>query len=168
MSKKYQRPKSISDDMGGTDEHLDQRMRDVMMLLECAPLDQINTVLDIGVGKGQLAKLMAQKGKAVTGIGLELQSYGLDTSALLVDHGINIVEASANRMPFSDSAFDAVIMSHILEHVGNVTEVLLEVRRVLKPTGYLLLFVPPHEDYVVAGHISVGWNIGLCVARQRF
>ena len=160
MTNKYTRPEAISSDMGGAGGKLDQRMQDVLMLLESAPLEQIASVLDIGIGQGQLAKWFAQKGKQVTGVGLELRSYDLDVDLLKSEHNITIMEANANVLPFKTHSFDAVVMSHILEHVGNISLVLSEIRRVLKPTGYLLLFVPPHEDYVVAGHISVGWNVG--------
>jgi SAM-dependent methyltransferase len=160
MSRRYVRPAAIASDMGGEGEQLDQRMRDVMMLLECAPLDKVKSVLDVGIGKGQLAKWMAEKGKVVTGIGLALESYDLDRDALRTNYDIEILECDAEILPFKDNSFDAVVMSHILEHVGNVHAVLQEMRRVLKPEGYLLVFVPPHDDYAVAGHVSVGWNIG--------
>jgi SAM-dependent methyltransferase len=159
-SDSYTRPDLISADMGGNDHELDQRMQDVMLLLECAPLDRISTVLDIGVGKGQLSEWFAKRGKHVTATGLALDSYDSDFGNLRTRYGVEIIESTAECMPFEDDCFDAVLMSHILEHVPNVGLALQEVRRVLKPGGYLLLFVPPHENLVVAGHISVGWSVG--------
>lgn len=160
MSKSYVRPEVIPADMGGSGDRLDQRMRDVMMLLESAPLDRITTVLDVGIGKGQLSEWFAKRGKQVTGMGVALESYDPDFAKLRTQYGVQIAEGTAERMPFADHSFDAVLMSHILEHVPNVGLVLQEVKRVLKPDGYLLLFVPPHEDLVVGGHISVGWSVG--------
>ena len=51
-------------------------------------------------------------------------------------------------------------MSHILEHCPNVELALREVRRVLKEGGQLFVFVPPHDNYICAGHVSMGWNVG--------
>lgn len=156
----YRRPDAIPDDMGGTDDQPDERLATVMHLLEFAPLESITTVLDIGIGKGQLARWFVQRGKRVTGTGLALESYGADLKRLSNDHQIEVVDCPADSMPFPDGSFDAVVMSHILEHVPNVAAALTEVRRVLRPGGWLFLFVPPHEEQVTAGHVSIGWNIG--------
>jgi SAM-dependent methyltransferase len=63
-------------------------------------------------------------------------------------------------MPFPEKSFDAVVLSHVLEHCADVGRALGHVRRVLKEKGLLLVFVPPVEDIVCAGHVSVGWNVG--------
>jgi SAM-dependent methyltransferase len=44
--------------------------------------------------------------------------------------------------PFRDESFDSILCNQVLEHVFNPDEFLAEVRRVLKPGGYLLLTVP--------------------------
>ena len=44
--------------------------------------------------------------------------------------------------PFPDSSFDSVIANQVFEHVFNPTQFLSELRRILKPTGKLLLSVP--------------------------
>lgn len=49
------------------------------------------------------------------------------------------VVASANELPFSDNVFDAVWSVETLEHVPNPERALLEIRRVLRGEGYLLL-----------------------------
>ena len=44
--------------------------------------------------------------------------------------------------PFSDDFFDRILISHCLEFLSNVPEVLNECRRILKPNGRILLVVP--------------------------
>jgi hypothetical protein len=51
-------------------------------------------------------------------------------------------------------------MSHVLEHCSNIGVALKEVRRVLSSNGILCIFLPPHDDFVCSGHISMGWNVG--------
>jgi SAM-dependent methyltransferase len=43
---------------------------------------------------------------------------------------------------FEDATFDAVVCSHVLEHVPDDRKAMSEIRRVLKPTGWALLPVP--------------------------
>lgn len=152
-------PDYIPADMGGDGEKLDVRMRDVLRLLEYAPISSCREVLDIGIGKGQVAQWFAKKGMKVIGTGIAIESYGMDR-ATLDRFNIDIVECDVEKMPFEDDRFDCVVMSHVLEHCRNVGAALGEVRRVLKQNGVLLIFVPPADDLVCAGHVSVGWNIG--------
>jgi len=51
-------------------------------------------------------------------------------------------ECYLDAIPRPDDHFDAVILTQVLEHVPNPETVLREIRRVLKPSGKLLLTVP--------------------------
>ena len=147
-------------DMGGVGEAFDARLAIVRELVEQAPLSAMKTILDVGMGQGQLLKWLSRQGKVCTGTGLEFASYGLDVAALKRDFGITAVECPVEKMPFPDKSFDGIIMSHILEHCPNVGVALAEARRVLADDGWLMLFVPPYEDRVCGGHVSIGWSIG--------
>jgi len=155
---KYIKPAEIKDDMGEEDNALDSRLKDIFVLLDYIP-PNITSILDIGFGKGQISSYFAGKGIKTTAIGLELESYGIELSEFQ-SKGIEIVEANVENMPFNDAAFDAVIASHILEHVENTGKALQEIRRVIKDGGWLFLFLPDDTSYVCAGHINTGWNLG--------
>ncbi len=157
--KKYNLPNTFGHNMGGEGDNLDGRMTNILELLEEAPLELLTTFLDIGAGKGQLLKWLAKKGKKCTGVGLEIDSYGANLDELKIG-GIEIIPASVEKMPFQNKSFDAVIMSHILEHCPNVGLALDEAKRILNDDGWLFVFVPPHDDRVTGGHIAMGWNIG--------
>jgi ubiquinone/menaquinone biosynthesis C-methylase UbiE len=47
-------------------------------------------------------------------------------------------------LPFEDSAFDAVVCLHVLEHVADTQSLLSEARRVLSPGGRIAITVPWH------------------------
>ena len=49
-------------------------------------------------------------------------------------------------IPHPDASFDALICSHVLEHVGDDRRALAELRRVLAPDGWALLMVPIDHD----------------------
>jgi SAM-dependent methyltransferase len=52
------------------------------------------------------------------------------------------VEADARDLPFSDDSFDAVICSHVLEHIPEDVTVAHEMARVLTRDGVALIQVP--------------------------
>jgi SAM-dependent methyltransferase len=154
----YRRPSHIPETMGGDGEGLDSRLAGVFALMQKAPLQAGQKILDIGMGSGQLATWLAGRGLQVTGTGLELESY-CDVGALR-SQGIAVVPCGADRMPLETGTFDAVVISHVLEHCPNVRSTLDEARRVLKDDGWLLIFVPSQALDVSAGHVSMGWSVG--------
>ena len=160
MKKRYVLPKSFPLNMGGIGEDLDERMKNIFELLEEAPLAHLKTFLDIGMGKGQILKWLSERKKICTGIGVEMESYGANIEELKYKYDISIVECNAEKMPFKDKFFDGIIMSHVLEHCLNVELVLKEAKRVLSNSGWLFVFVPPHENIVCAGHLNAGWSVG--------
>jgi SAM-dependent methyltransferase len=52
------------------------------------------------------------------------------------------VQADLGRLPFEDACFDIVICSHVLEHIEHDLESMVEIHRVLDPTGRALIMVP--------------------------
>jgi 2-polyprenyl-6-hydroxyphenyl methylase / 3-demethylubiquinone-9 3-methyltransferase len=93
-------------------------------------------VLDVGCGGGFSCEFMADMGVSV---------YGLDQSkkcinaakkhALESGFTIDYSWGLAEKMPYADNTFDAVICVDVLEHVQSVPSVIAEVSRVLKPEG---------------------------------
>ena len=159
---RYARPQAIPPDMGGTYDVPDSRLALILQLLTQAPLKRGDKVLDVGFGRGQLSLWLAKRDMNVTGTGVELDSYDIEL-ATLRENGIEVMQCGAEKMPFETETFDAVVMSHVLEHCPNVQLALAEARRVLKHGGHLFVFVPPHGPHVSAGHCSMGWNVGqLC------
>ncbi len=77
---------------------------------------------------------------------LNLGSGESPTTGLVnVDHrpgpGVQVV-ADAQRLPFQDDIAEAVLASHVLEHVERFDLTIEEVHRVLKPGGLLIARVP--------------------------
>jgi SAM-dependent methyltransferase len=77
--------------------------------------------------------------------------------------------APAERMPFRDAIFDTVIAVNAIDHVDNFGEVAQEIRRVLRPGGFVRMHVHYHpatllepmvlDDRVFLKHYS--WFKGL-------
>lgn len=52
------------------------------------------------------------------------------------------VKLDVQDMPFNKDEFDVVICNHVLEHVPDDKKALSEIKRVMKPDGYAIVFVP--------------------------
>lgn len=61
-----------------------------------------------------------------------------------------------HTLPFSDEQFDGTFMNEVFEHVADEARTLSEVRRVLKPGGYLVL-ISPNRWFPFEGHaVEIG------------
>ncbi len=100
-------------------------------------------VLDIGCGDAGVPIAFAEKGARAFGI--ELEQRSLDRGRLRAEEhavAVGLCAGIAEALPFSDAAFELVILDNVLEHVGDQRRTLAEIRRVLRPGGLLYLVTP--------------------------
>ncbi|MFO0703818.1 MAG: class I SAM-dependent methyltransferase [Patescibacteria group bacterium] len=92
-------------------------------------------ILDVGCGTGKNIETFSEFGD-VSGIDMS------DEAILFAKkRGLqNVFKSSANHMPFNDSNYDIVTMLDVLEHIDETD--LVEVNRILKNEGYLIVNVP--------------------------
>jgi SAM-dependent methyltransferase len=95
-------------------------------------------LLDVGCGSGRYLDLMRALGWSRT--------VGVDVSETAIERAREIdLEAYAGQLSevgFPESTFDAVSLSHTLEHVADPVGLLTEVRRISKPGGRIVILVP--------------------------
>lgn len=93
---------------------------------------------------------------------------GVDSGKATSGKKIDAVHVSAdcrNLKLFGDESWDSVFSSHLLEHIApeEVPNTLKEWARVLRPNGYLVLYVPSANYYPLMGttgaNIDHKWNI---------
>ncbi len=118
------------------------------------------SIIDIGTGSGLAARSFYEAGWNVTASGFDMSAYyegdgGLPGS-IHVFPDLDI----CNMEAIEDASMDAVWCAHVLEHVSDTGRALSEIRRILKPDGWLFVAVPPFKPNVVGGHVNTGWNIG--------
>ena len=94
-------------------------------------------LLDVGCGSGDWIMFMR---------GLGWQVSGNDFDAIAVktarSRGLEVECASLEQQNHPAGTFDAVTLSHVIEHVPDPVQTLAECRRILKPGGRLVLFTP--------------------------
>ncbi len=86
--------------------------------------------LEIGVGSGRFAAALAIK----TGV-----EPSEKLRSLALSRGVNVVEGTAESLPFPDQYFDFALLTTVLCFVESPSIVLQEAKRILKPNGVLIV-----------------------------
>ena len=122
----------------GDDRETDLGAPTVAALLErLAHLPVSAAALDVGSGRGYLARLLGERGLGVTGIDLRPPRPENAT--------FRYVEGDiGERLPFVDGSFDVVVSTHVLEHVKYPARVAGELWRVAKSEVWVVL---PKQRY---------------------
>jgi demethylmenaquinone methyltransferase / 2-methoxy-6-polyprenyl-1,4-benzoquinol methylase len=110
---------------------LDRRWRRLTAEAVVAPGDR---VLDACCGTGDLALAAKAEGGKVTGLDF---SEGMLERARRKSTDVEWIRGDLLRLPFQDSAFDAVTVGFGVRNVEDLDRALRELRRVLKPGGRL-------------------------------
>ena len=97
-------------------------------------------VLEIGVGSGLNLSLYGSAVGRIVGLDPSFESLRLARKRATPVIPVSMVRASAERVPFANAAFDAIVMTWTLCSIPNPIAALIEMCRVLKP-GWRLLFV---------------------------
>jgi ubiquinone/menaquinone biosynthesis C-methylase UbiE len=107
------------------------------------PLPPYARVLDLGCGTGRFTTLVAEVfGVAVLGIDPSLRMLAR-REATDADRA-RFVAGAAEAVPVATGSIDLVLLSMVYHHV-RVPEALLEVRRVLRPGGHVVVRTPTRE-----------------------
>lgn len=115
---------------------------------------EFETVLDVGSGAGEQARMLRTAGKVVTELDYGESDY---FSKRAGDKSVIIGDFLTVDIP---EQYDCVIASHVLEHQLNVHAFLRKAHACTKEGGVFGLSVPPLKHAIVGGHVSL-WNAGL-------
>ena len=102
------------------------------------------SVLDIGCGLGGKTVAYAEAGARVTGVDISEDNIARSV-AFARSRGVEAVftAGDAERLPFAEGTFDAIIANDSLEHFADPAGALRELARVLRPGGSIFLFFTP-------------------------
>jgi ubiquinone/menaquinone biosynthesis C-methylase UbiE len=102
-------------------------------------LNRGRRILDIGCGNAKYFIKLTDKFKEFYGV--ELSEIHFETAKKLFPSG-NYIVADANKLPFENCFFDAVISFGAFEHNEDIDSIFKECYRVLDKNGVLLFSVP--------------------------
>jgi SAM-dependent methyltransferase len=99
---------------------------------------KVRKILDIGCGAGGTLEHLRSNG-FYEACGIDISKNALQRCK---QKKLCVFPMSADNMRFKNNSFDALIAADILEHMLDDDKTLSEWHRVLRPGGYLILFVP--------------------------
>lgn len=109
---------------------------------------QKGRILDIGAGTGEFLSVAKNDG---------WQTIGVEPSdrakAIAKNKGVSFVSATSE---LENHSFDVISMWHVLEHVPDLDKQIKELKRLLKPTGTLIIAVPNFKSFD-AKHYGKFW-----------
>jgi ubiquinone/menaquinone biosynthesis C-methylase UbiE len=116
-------------------------------------------VLEIGVGSGSHASLLARHARSFTGI--DLTEYAVKSTRERFDRfqlSGRIERMDAERMEFADGSFDLIWTWGVIHHSSNTRRILQEMHRVLRPGGKATTMVYQRNlwNYYVSGALFRG------------
>lgn len=104
------------------------------------------TVLDIACGDGYGAAMLARHAAQVTGVDIDTPTVERARGKYVADN-LRFLQGSATDIPLDDDSVDLVISFETIEHLMEQDRMLYEIRRVLRPEGFLLISSPDKYEY---------------------
>lgn len=100
-------------------------------------------ILDLGCGRGRLAAPLQAQSAHYVGVDIDPTVLRELIATAANPRGINVVRASASRLPFRDGVFDVVVAIRVYHRIASPSAFLEETNRVLRPRGrHCLQFGP--------------------------
>ncbi len=98
----------------------------------------LGPICDLGCGPGQIARYLHRKGVKTLGVDL---SPKLVAEAARLNPGIDFHQGDMLKLPDPDHSWGGIAAFYCIIHIphGQIVQALSEMRRVLKPGGWLLL-----------------------------
>ena len=93
-----------------------------------------DTVLDVATGTGAVARELLRQNRC-TVVGVDQSVEMLADARRRLGSTVELVEASADRLPFEDARFDALTFTYLLRYVDDPAATLRELARVVRPGG---------------------------------
>lgn len=117
------------------------RFKEALTLVE---EDSKSEILDIGSADGTFSEVLFNKirPKRLVGIDVLESSVNYANNRFSGTKNMRFVVADAHALPFKKEEFSVVFCLEVLEHVFNPEQVIKEIKRVLKPGGYVIALVP--------------------------
>lgn len=117
-------------------------------------------VLDLGCGAGIDSAEFARNGASVVSTDFT-RTATKSTQSLLKEANLTaqVIQADATYLPFESEAFDCVYSFGVLHHIPDVEKAVVEINRVLKPGGQIMVMLY-NKDSLLYGY-SIAYLRGI-------
>jgi len=104
------------------------------------------SVLDIACGEGYGSALLARVARSVVGVDIDATALNHARQSYY-DENLNFLLGSCDSIPLPDHSVELVTSFETIEHHDKHEEMMLEIKRVLKPDGFLIISSPNRFVY---------------------
>jgi ubiquinone/menaquinone biosynthesis C-methylase UbiE len=114
----------------------------------CASVVSGKDVLDIASGEGYGTALLSLSAASVVGVDVDASTVDHSTRAYGRQNAkLRFMQGSCDAVPLADASVDVVVSFETIEHHSMHREMMLEVKRVLRPSGIFILSSPNRVTY---------------------
>ena len=120
-------------------------------------------VIDVGCATGDLLQAVRAHGNPNV-LGIEPSEHAAERAR--ERWGIDVLNSTLEQACLPDASIDVAILSHTIEHLPSPSTTLSELRRVITPSGALILWLPNVES--LAARLLGEWWIGYDAPRHFY
>ena len=110
----------------------------------------LTNYLDIGCGDcivtEKLGKLLGLEPKNI--YGADFNEFSEQQYKINNNINFTILQKNYKKLPYDDNSISLISLMNVLHHVDNLDILLSEIKRILKPSGILMIIEPDVIDYV--------------------
>lgn len=96
-------------------------------------------ILDIGCGLGDFLEINP------SAKGVDINPY---TIKICCDKNLDAKLMEKDKIPYSDANFDSCLLDNVIEHLHDPTNLIIEIKRILKAKGKLLVGIPGEKGFL--------------------
>ena len=122
--------------------------RELTEVVECE-VKEGGTILDVGCGSGELVSRLSERGYRCIGVERDANTISLRAGRVL--------EGTAEKLPEMAELFDAIVYSHVVEHLVDPVTALRNAAKLLKPSGVMVIEVPNNAS-LIADYMGLAWE----------
>lgn len=115
-------------------------------------------VLEIGIGSGSIAAILAKNCKNYKGIDITKYAVQLTSQRLKKFNNVEVLKMDAENITFDNNSFDFIWSWGVIHHSSDTDKILKEIARILKPNGeaFFMVYYRGWWNYYFSGIILHG------------
>jgi len=127
------------------------QLKRFMLCLKLLGETEYKKLLEIGYGSGIFLPTLSNFTNELFGIDIHTKNKQVEEILERKNIKVNLFSGSATNMPFEDKSFDCIVSISSIEFIDKIEEACLEIKRVLKKNGNLIIITPGFSTLIDTG-----------------